>query len=140
MTQLRPIWVRREVNCWNWYDWEAWTRVCSDMSETSSHICASSGRVVSVISVSTVSLVSKSYRCKIWFKRITPISLTGKPRVSLKSVPIESFWRSNIRHPLYQSNLGNHDFLSSMFRLPRKYYMFWWYCLPAKQYQYQSIP
>ena len=34
MTQMRPIWVRREVYCCDWYDWDAWTRVCSDMTET----------------------------------------------------------------------------------------------------------
>ena len=36
MTQMRPIWVRREMYCWDWYKWDAWTRVCSDMTETPS--------------------------------------------------------------------------------------------------------
>ena len=33
---MRPIWVRREVYCWDWYEWDAWTRFCSDMTETPS--------------------------------------------------------------------------------------------------------
>ena len=36
MTWMRPIWVRREVYCWDWYEWDAWTRFCSDMTETPS--------------------------------------------------------------------------------------------------------
>ena len=31
---MRPIWVRREVYCWNWYEWDAWNRVLTDMTET----------------------------------------------------------------------------------------------------------
>ena len=32
--RLRPIWVRREVFPWDWYDWDTGTRVWSDMTET----------------------------------------------------------------------------------------------------------
>ena len=141
--------MRREVYCWDWYEWDAWTRVCSDMTETPSlpltliwlrrldpnlhrydwdapkffdryfwvcrsstqvcriekreqkffgplsHICASSGQGVSVILVSTVSLASQSYHCKLWFKRLTHISLSSTPRVSLISVSFGLFWRIN---------------------------------------------
>ena len=151
MTQMRPIWVRREVSRWDWYDWNAKTRVCSDMTETPnlpltliwlrrldpnshrydwdapiflslflivlqsqvwriekreqiffgrlSHICARLGQGVSVILVSTVSLASQSYHCKLWFKRLTHISLSSTPRVSLISVSVGLVWRSHIRHP-----------------------------------------
>ena len=63
------------------------------------HICTSLGQGASVILVSTVSLASQSYHCKLWFKRLNHISLSSKPRVSLISVSFGSFWRSNIRHP-----------------------------------------
>ena len=135
---------------WDRYEWDAWIRVYSDMTETPnlsltliwlrrldpnlhtydwdapknfvfalrfytletathskitikkilgrlSHICARLG--VSVILVSTVSLASQSYHCKIWFKRLTYISISSTPRVSLISVSFGSFWRSHIRHP-----------------------------------------
>ena len=62
-----------------------------------SHICASLGQGVSVILVSTVSLASQSYHCKLWFKRLTHISLISTPRVSLISVSIGLVWRSHIR-------------------------------------------
>jgi len=28
--------VRREVYCWDWYEWDTWTRVCIDMTGTPS--------------------------------------------------------------------------------------------------------
>lgn len=36
MTEMRPIWVRREAYLWDLYDWDVGTRVCSDMTERSS--------------------------------------------------------------------------------------------------------
>ena len=63
-----------------------------------SHICASLGQGVSVISVSMVSLVSHSYHCKLGIKRLNHISFIGTPRVSLISVLFRSFWRNHIRH------------------------------------------
>ena len=28
------IWLRRVINCWDWYEWDAWIRVWTDMTET----------------------------------------------------------------------------------------------------------
>jgi len=64
-----------------------------------SHICASLGWGVSVISVSTVNFVSQSYRSKLWFKCLNHISINTKPRVSLIPISFGSFCRSHIRHP-----------------------------------------
>ena len=77
----------------------------TDVSEFGrlSHTCASSGRVVSVILMSTVGFTSQSYRSKLWFKRLNHISLNGKPRVSLISVSIGQVWRSHKWHPLQDS-------------------------------------
>ena len=78
---------------WHWYDWDTSTQTCTDilrppkksslffiltqsqvckikMQEQNffgrlSHICASSGRGVSVISVSTVGFASQSYRSQL---------------------------------------------------------------------------
>ena len=36
MTQSRPIWVRRKLLRWYWYDCDTWTTVYSDMTETPS--------------------------------------------------------------------------------------------------------
>ena len=64
-----------------------------------SHIGARSGRGVSVILVSTESLASQSYRCKMWFKCRNHISINGGASVALISVSIGSFCRTHIRHP-----------------------------------------
>ena len=34
MTQMRPIWVRHVVHRWDWCEWDAWTWVWTDMTET----------------------------------------------------------------------------------------------------------
>ena len=116
-TEFRPIWLRRETHRWHRYDWDArkkfvfafWFYTLETASGSKitmknffgrlSRICASSGRGVSVISMSTVGFPSQSYRSKLCFKRLTHISLNGEPRVSLISVSIESFWRTHIRQP-----------------------------------------
>ena len=71
-----------------------------------SHICASLGQGVSVISVSNVSLVSHSYHSKLWFKRLNHISLESRLHVSLISVSIGFVWRTHIRHPPISPNYG----------------------------------
>ena len=125
---MKLIWVRRKTHRWHWYDWDTSFPTCTDRTETPkkicscllilhtldcvriknnnesffgrlSHMCASSGRSVSVISVSTVSFASHSYRSKFWFKRLTHISFSSNHRVSLISVSFGSFCRSPIRHP-----------------------------------------
>ena len=85
-----------------------------------SYICTSLGPGVSVISVSTESSASQSYRSKLWFKGLIHISRRGKPYVSIISVSIGSVWRSHIRHPLYKyTNQFNWRLLSRFYRLKR---------------------
>ena len=87
---------QRSVTSWCW-----WLKVGHDLLTECrcrwrlSHICARLGQGVSVILVSTVSLASQSYHCKLWFKRLTHISLSSTPRVSLISVSFGLFWRIN---------------------------------------------
>ena len=100
---LRLLWLRRLNQSLHRYDWDA-QKICSRFSILHtwdcntlknndqkilgrlSHICASLGQGVSVILVSTVSLASQSYHCKLWFKRLTYISLSSTSRVSLIQV------------------------------------------------------
>ena len=81
-----------------------------------SHICASLGQGVAVISVSMVTLTSQSYRYKLFFKRLSHISIISTPRVSLISVSFGSFCRTHIRHPPIVPWLSNrNDLHSQMF-------------------------
>ena len=79
--ELAHIWLRRPKKfCFRFsilHTWDCDTHKNNDQKILGrlSHICASSGQGVSVILVSTVSLASQSYHCKIWFKRLTHISL-----------------------------------------------------------------
>ena len=144
MTQMRLIRVRRLNQILQRYDWDAKLTVDTNMTETPqnflslflsvsqsqvcriekreqnffgclSHICARLGQGVSVILVSTVSLASQSYHCKLWFKRLTHISLSSTHRVSLISVSFGSFWRSHIKHPPIYLRLGCLGFQIQMF-------------------------
>ena len=113
---LKLMWVRHLDPNLHRYDWDAQknfsslfliltqSQVCKiKMQEQNffgrlSHICASLGRGVAVISVSTLSFASQSYRSKLCLKRLTHISFSSKPQVSLISVPFGSFCRTHIRH------------------------------------------
>ena len=112
--KLAQIWLRRPKKfCFRFSILDTWdcdTRKNNDQKNLGrlSHICASLGQGVSVILVSTIILASGSYHCKLWFKRLNHISLSGTPRVSLISVSFGSFWRSHIRHPLYQNAWKSH--------------------------------
>ena len=102
---LAQVWLRHPKNFWSRFSilhtWDCDTLKNNDQKILGrlSHICARLGQGVSVILVSMVSLVSHSYHCKLWFKRLTHISLISTPRVSLISVSIGLVWRSHIRHP-----------------------------------------
>ena len=104
--KLAQIWLRRpkkfcsRLSILHSYDCDTLQNNDQKILGRLSHICASLGQGVSVISVSTVSFVSHSYHSKLWFKRLNHISLKSRPRVSLISVSIELVWRSYIRHPL----------------------------------------
>ena len=87
MTQIRTIWVIREVYRCDWNDWDAWTRVCSDMTETPKKFVFDSTHLKQNI-LRRLSHISLSH-----------ISLSGTPRVSLISVTIWLVWSSHIRHP-----------------------------------------
>ena len=103
--KLAHIWLRRPKNfCFRFlilHTWDCDTFKNNDLKIFGrlSHICASLGRGVSVISVSTVNFVSQSYRFKLWFKCLNHISINTKPRVSLIPISFGSFCRSHIRHP-----------------------------------------
>ena len=103
--KLAQIWLRRpkkfcsRFSILHSYDCDTLQNNDQKFLGRLSHICASLGQGVSVISVSTVSFVSHSYHSKLWFKRLNHISLKSRPRVSLISVSIELVWRSHIRHP-----------------------------------------
>ena len=66
MTQMRPIWVRLEVYCWDWYDWDALTRVWDTSARKKSKCKNKLFRGVSVISVQVRAEVSQSYQCQRW--------------------------------------------------------------------------
>ena len=84
-----------------------------------SHICASLGQGVSVILVSTVSLASQSYHCKLWFKRLNHISLDGRPLVSLISVSFGSFWRSNFQNLIFWTKKFRENFSPKIDTFPK---------------------
>ena len=114
-SEFGVIWVRHEAYGWHWYDWDALTQTCTDMTETPknffacfsilhiwdwdtlknnddkdlrrlSHICASLGQGVSVISMSNVSLVSHSYD----MSHITPNSGLSVSIISVSRVDFTS--------------------------------------------------
>ena len=103
--KLAQIWLRRPKIFLSLFLSVSQSQVCKiEKREQNffgclSHICARLGQGVSVILVSTVSLASQSYHCKIWFKRLIHISLSSTPRVSLISVSFGSFWRSVLGTP-----------------------------------------
>ena len=77
--ELAQIWLRRPKNFCSCililHTWDC-VRIKNDdeiFFGRLSHICASSGRGVSVKSVSTVGFASQSYRSKLYFKRLTHI-------------------------------------------------------------------
>ena len=75
--KLAQIWLRRPKFFWSLFLSVSQSQVCriekreQNFFGRLSHICARLGQGVSVILVSTVSLASQSYHCKIWFKRLT---------------------------------------------------------------------
>ena len=59
MTQMRPIWVRREVYRWDWYDWDFGSRRLS-------HISVNGKLGISVISPQILVQASQSYQSQGW--------------------------------------------------------------------------
>ena len=98
------IWLRRPKHFLSLFLILTQSQVCKiKMQEQNflgrlSHICASLSRGVEVISVSTLSFASQSYRSKLCFKLLTHISFSSKPQFLLISVPFGSFCRTHIRH------------------------------------------
>ena len=117
----RPMWVRRLVYRWDWYEWDAWTRVWTDMTETGNppltliwlrhlgpnlHRYDLDARIQ--MQEKTLFWASQSYLCKLGPRCLSHISVNGnlnyislksRPRASLISVSFGSFCRSHIRHP-----------------------------------------
>ena len=133
---LTLIWLRRLDPNLHTYDWDAqffWSlflsvsqsQVCRIEKRKQknfgcpSHICASLGQGVSVILVSTVSLASQSYHCKLWFKRLNHISLDGRPLVSLISVSFGSFWRSNFQNLIFWTKKFRENFSPKIDTFPK---------------------
>ena len=98
---------------------DALTQTCTDMTEapkkfvlayrfytleTATHSKLKIKKIwgVSVISMQVWIKASQSYHCKLWFNRLTHISLSSTPCVSLISVSIGLVMRSHIRHPPIQ--------------------------------------
>ena len=79
--KLAQIWLRRpkkicsRFSILHSYDCDTLQNNDQKILGRFSHICASLGQGVSVISVPTVSFVSHSYHSKLWFKRLTHIGL-----------------------------------------------------------------
>ena len=110
--------MRRLNHNLEWYDWDA-ERNCFGVSILHpldydtiksdekfwrlSHICACLGQGALM---SNVSFASRSFRSKLWFKRLNHISLNCTTRVPLISVSFRPFWRSHVSYPLYMSIQG----------------------------------